>query len=115
LRFSRRPNLVCVPTVRAALERAGLPGRLFAFAVEVMAEKRRLDIFAELTRCFMPRERNQADAVRFWRLPLTVKPRTGNHEIRVVGILFFRVAKNLPRSPGVFLIPESGHVQVGNG
>ena len=79
-----------------------------------MAEKRRLDILAELARCFMSRKRNQADAVGFWRLPLTVKPRTGNHKIRVLWIVFFRVAKNLPRSPGIFLIPESGHVQVGN-
>src|SRR5260370_31535132 len=103
-----------VPTVRAALERARLPLWLFAFSVQVKTEKRSLDIFAELARRFVSRKRDQPDAVRLRRLPLAVEPRTGNHEIRVLGIVLFRMAKNLPRPPGIFLIPESRHVQVRN-
>src|SRR6266446_10525689 len=103
-----------MPSVRPALERAGLPFRLFAFSVQVITEKRRLDIFAELTRRFMSRKRNQPDTVRLWRLPLAVKPRTCNHEIRMLGIVLLRVAENLPRPPGIFLIPKSRHVQVRN-
>src|SRR5258708_10111396 len=104
-----------MPTIRAALERAGLPIRLFALSMQVITEKRRFDIFAELARRFVSRKRNQPDAVRLWRLPLAVEPRTGNHEIRVLGIVLFRVPENLPRPPRIFLIPESRNVQIRDG
>src|SRR2546422_11493405 len=103
-----------MPTVRAALERAGLPLRLLALAVQVTPEQRRFDVFAERPRGFMPRKRNQADAIALRCLPLPVKPRTGHDKIRVLGIVLFCVAENLPRSPGIFLIPESRDVQIRN-
>ena len=48
-------------------------------------------------------------------LPLAVKPRTSHDEIGVLRIALLGVTENLPRSPGIFLIPESRNIQVGNG
>ncbi len=44
-----------------------------------------------------------------------MKPRAGYHEIGVLWIIFPGVTKNLPRTPRVFLIPETGDVQIGHG
>src|SRR5713226_5423131 len=101
-----------MPTVRATLKRAGLPVRLLSIAVQVITEKWRLNIFAELPCRFMSCKRNQSNVVRLRRLPLPVKPRTGHNKIGVLGVVLLRVAENLPRSPGIFLIPEPRNVQV---
>src|SRR5207247_9945770 len=60
----------------------------------------------------MTAERDQPDAVSLGGVPLTVIPRAGDHEVRVVGVVLRGVAKDLPRSPRVFLIPESRDLQV---
>ena len=97
------------------MKRAGLPLRFRTLVVQVVAEERRLDILAELTRGLVTTKRNQPDTLSLGSLPLAVIPRSRNDEIRVLRIALFRVAKNLPRSPGVFLISKSRHIQVGNG
>src|SRR2546426_12069368 len=83
--------------------------------MQVVAEERSLDRFAELAGCLVATERDQPDAVSLGSVPLTVIPRAGDHEVRVVGVVLRGVAKDLPRSPGVFLIPESRDVQVRDG
>ena len=82
--------------------------------MQIMAEERSLEVLSELARGFMPAKRNQPDAVALRALPLAVIPGTGHDEVRVVGVLLFRMAENLPRPPGVFLIPKAGHIQVRN-
>ena len=47
-------------------------------------------------------------------LPFTVKPRSGDDEVGVLRIVFFSVAEDFPRTPGVFLVPEAGNVEIGN-
>src|SRR5215470_8400925 len=105
-----RPSLVGLPGIGAALERGGLPGGFFTFAVQVVAEKRRFDIFAKFTRRFVSAERNDADGVALRGLPFAVIPRTGDNEVGPVGVVFSGVAENLPRSPRIFLIPETGNI-----
>ena len=86
-----------------------------SFAVQVVAEERGFDVFAELAGGFVSPKRNQADAVALVSLPLAMEPRSGNDEVGVLRIVFFGMAKDLPRSPGIFLIPESGDIQIGHG
>src|SRR5271166_3287572 len=83
--------------------------------MQVVAEEGRLDVLAKFAGRFMASERNQRDAVAFRRLPLTVEPWAGHDEIRMVRIVFCGVAENLPRSPRIFLIPESGDIQIRHG
>ena len=64
---------------------------------------------------FVSRKRNDADAVALGSLPFAMEPRPGNDEIGVIGIVFGGVAKDLPRTPGIFLIPKSGDIQIGHG
>src|SRR5947209_802984 len=104
-----------MPTVRSALECAGLPCRLLAFVVQVIPEEWRFNILAKLASRFVSSKRDQADTVALRTLPFAVIPRPRNHEIRALRIILFRMLKNLPRSPGIFLIPESGDVQVRDG
>src|SRR5579872_2975115 len=113
--FFRRPDAIGMPRVRPALERAGLPRKLLARTMQVITEEWRFDILAELARGLVSAKRDQADAFAFGRLPFSVKPGTSDDEIRVLRIILFGVAKNLPRSPRVFLIPESGDVQIRHG
>src|SRR5208283_1494397 len=101
-----------MPGIQSTLERGGLPCRLLALPVQVIAEKWRLDILAKLTRCLVSAERNDADAVTLFTLPLAVIPRAGNDEIRVLRVVFFGMTENLPRAPGIFLIPESGDIEI---
>src|SRR5271165_6477499 len=89
--FFRRPCGVRVPGVRSALKCAGLPGRLLALAVQVIAEERSLEFLAELTRRLVPAKWNQADAFFLIALPLAVKPWPRHHEIGVFGIALFGV------------------------
>ena len=103
-----------MPGIGTALESACLPRRLFAYSVKVVAEKGRLDIFAKFTRGLVSREWNNADRIALRTLPLAVEPRTGNDKIRVIGIMLRCVAKNLPWTPGIFLIPKAGYVQIRN-
>ena len=110
LRFFGRPDLVGVPGIRSALKGARLPCRFVAFAVKVIAEECRLDLLAEFTRGLMTPEGDDADRISLGTLPLAVIPRSGDDEIVVIGIVLFGVAKNLPRSPGILLIPESSNV-----
>ena len=63
----------------------------------------------------MPAEWHEADAVGLLGLPLAMKPGTSHDEVGVVGIVFFGVAKDLPRTPRVFLVPEAGDVEVRHG
>src|SRR2546427_1856844 len=104
-----------MPGVRTALESSGLPGWFFAHAVKIVTKKRRFDIFAKFARGFVSREGNDADGVALWALPFAVIPRAGTNEMCSVGIMFGGVTENLPRSPGIFLIPEAGDIQIGNG
>src|SRR5215467_15020068 len=113
--LSWRPGSVSAPGVRACLEGSGLPRRFFAGTVQIVAEKRSLDPFAELTRRFMAAEGDNTDGFTFCRLPLAMEPRAGNDEIRTVRIVLGSVAKDLPRPPGVLLVPETGDIEVGHG
>src|SRR5206468_8939151 len=56
----------------------------------------------------------QPDAVSLGSVPLAVIPRARDHEVRVIGVVLRGVTEDLPRSPWVFLIPESRDVQVGD-
>src|ERR1700694_1372499 len=107
-----RPASVRTPAVGARRERARLPGWLLPLAVEIVAEERRLDRLAELARGLMAAERDQPDAVRLRRAPLSVEPRAGDHEIRTVGVVLRGVPEDLPRPPRIFLIKETSDVQV---
>ncbi len=83
--------------------------------MEVVTKEGRFDILAEFAGGLVSSERDEADAVALGTLPLAVIPGTGNDEIRVLRIVLLGMTKNLPRSPGIFLIPESRDVQVGYG
>src|ERR1700684_4007482 len=111
----RWPRRVSMPRVRSALKSAGLPRWLVSLTVQVVAEKGSLNRFAEFARSFVSSERNEADAVSLAPGPFAVKPRACDDKSRMLRIVFFGVTKNLPRSPGIFLIPESRNVQVGHG
>src|SRR5262245_4314699 len=104
-----RPSRVSPPGIRPALKGADLPRRLVTAPVEVMPEECRSDR-AELNRCFVASERDDANTVPLIVAPFTVIPRTGDHETRVVGIAQPSTSKDLPGSPGIFLVPETGDV-----
>src|SRR6516225_4822588 len=104
-----------MPGIGSTLKGAGLPGRFLAGPVQVITEEGRLDVLAELARGFMPTKGDQANAVGRGSPPLPVEPRARHHEIGMLRIVLFGVTEDLPRSPGVFLVPESGHIQVGHG
>ncbi len=53
--------------------------------------------------------------VSYWRGPSAVEPGTGDHEVGVLRIVLLRVTEDLPGTPGIFLIPEAGYIQVGHG
>src|SRR4029077_2887087 len=101
-----------MPTIRTTLERAGLPIRFFSHAMQVITKKSSFDVLAKFACRFMSCEGNDADRVALGRLPLPVKPRTRDNGVRVVGIVLRGVPENLPRAPGIFLVPESSYVQV---
>ena len=104
-----------MPGIRAALKSCRLPAEFLALAVQIVAKERGLYIFAELSRRFVTSERNHPDALSLLALPLPVIPRPGHDEVVVLRIVFLGVAKNLPRSPRILLIPEPAHIQVGHG
>ncbi len=104
-----------MPGVGSGLEGGDLPVGLGAFVVEIVAEEGGLNILAKFERRFVAAEGNDADAVSDGRLPFAVVPGACDHKVGAVGIVLLRVAKNLPWAPGVFLIPEAGDVQIGNG
>src|SRR5579864_2204943 len=112
LRSLRRPDIIGMPSIRPALECARLPGRLLSAAVQVITEEWGLDIFSKLACRFMSSERHNADTVSLGCLPLPMEPWPSNDKIRVLWIAFLGMTKNLPWAPRVFLIPESGHIQV---
>ena len=109
-----RPLRVSTPGVRSTLKSAGLPRRLLTFVVQVITEEGRFNVLAKLAGGLVPAERNDSDVVALGRAPFPVIPRARDDEVRVIGIVLLGVAKDLPRSPGIFLIPESGDVEVGN-
>ena len=78
--------------------------------MQVVAKKRSQNVFAKFAGGLMASKGNEPDAVALAARPLSVKPRPGHHKVRVVGIILFGMAKNLPRSPRIFLIPESGNI-----
>src|SRR6185437_7212152 len=80
--------------------------------MEIVAEERRLDVFTELARGLVSTQRNRADTVALGCMPLAVIPGPRDHEVVVAGIALFRVAEDLPRPPGVFLVPEPGHIEI---
>src|SRR5690242_10196990 len=100
-----------MPAVRARLEALRLPIRLRARTVQVIAEKRCLDILAELARRLLA-ERNHADlvALRFAR-PAAVIPGAGYDKIVMAGTVLTGMAEYLPRPPGIFLVPITRDVQ----
>ena len=83
--------------------------------MQVVAEKGRFDILAEFAGGLVSAKRDEADGVSFGALPLSVKPRTGDDKIGVLRVVLFRMTKDLPRSPRIFLIPKSGNIQIGHG
>src|SRR5579872_7192840 len=112
LRVLWGPDGIGVPRIRSALERIGLPRRFLASSVQIIAKEWRFDILPEFARGFVSAKWDQANAIAFRRLPFSVEPRSGDDEIGMLRVVFFGVAKNLPGSPRVFLIPESGDVQI---
>src|SRR5438132_10656276 len=74
LRPTRRPLRISPPAIRSRLEGRHPPGWLRAASVEIVAEERRLDVFAKLARRF-PTEREEADAVNIRCLLLDVTQR----------------------------------------
>src|SRR5438132_13957136 len=113
LRPTRRPLRVGSPAIRSGLEGRHPPGWLRAAAVEIIPEERRLDVLAKLARRF-PTEREEADAVTLRCLPFAMKPRAHHHEIGALRVVLGGVTEDLPRSPRIFLIVESGDVEIGN-
>src|ERR1035438_3082980 len=85
--FFWRPGHISVPAIGTALKRSGLPRRLFADPMQIVAEEWRLNIFAEFARGFMPAEGNDADGIAFGCLPFAVKPWACHDEIRVIGVV----------------------------
>src|SRR5438105_10781544 len=83
--------------------------------MEVVAEERRFDGLTKFARSLVTAEIDLPDAVPFRCMPLPVKPRTGDHEVHVFGVVLVGVAKDLPRPPWIFLIPEACDIQKGNG
>src|SRR5580698_5299962 len=114
LRILRRPLCVGMPCIRSALKCAGLPRRLLAVAMQVITKEWSLDVLAELAGGFVSGERNDADLVALGAPPLSVIPRPGDDEVGVLRIVLLRVAEDLPRTPRIFLVPEAGHVEIGN-
>ena len=108
----RRPGWVGSPGVRAGLKRRGLPRKLAALPVQPVAEPRCFNLFPELRCRVVPTERNLADRVGLRGVPLTVEPRTRDDEVEVIRVAQLRPAVDFPRAPRIFLIPETGHVQV---
>src|ERR1041385_7191634 len=103
-----------MPRVRPTLKSARLPRRLVSVAVQIVAEERRFDIFAELARGLVPSKRNYSNALTLGALPFPVVPRTGHDEIGMLRIAFLGMLEDLPRPPGIFLIPESRNIQIGH-
>src|SRR4029077_12292561 len=106
------PCRVGAPRVRTGLERGRLPRKLLAVAVQPVAEPRRLDLLAELSRRVMAAERDLPDRIGREVVPLPVEPRAGDNEVVAVGIADLRAAVDLPRPPRIFLVPEPGNIQV---
>src|SRR5258708_33910860 len=101
-----------MPGVRSTLKCAGLPCGLVALSVQIVAEKWSQNIFAGFAGRFVSTERDEPDAVSLAACPFSVEPRARHHEVPVLRIVFFSGAKDLPWSPRIFLIPESGNIQV---
>src|ERR1700730_10260665 len=108
--FLRWPRCIGMPAIRPALKRSVPPRGLCAYAVQIVAEEWRLNTFAKFARGFMSAERNDADGIAFGGLPFAVEPWARDNDIRVIGIVLLGFMKNLPRTPRVLLIPESGNV-----
>src|SRR6185503_13935632 len=70
--------------------------------------------FLKLARGVVPAERNQPNRLRLRRVPLTVKPWAADDVVETVRVAQFGAAIDLPRAPRIFLIPETGHIQVGD-
>src|SRR5215468_9844211 len=104
-----------MPGVGARLKSGRLPFRFLAGPVQVIAEKRSFDFLPELTGGFVPTERNNADGFALGRLPLTVEPGAGDYEVAAIRIVLRGMAENLPWPPRVFLVPETGNIEVGDG
>src|SRR5215813_5494476 len=104
-----------MPSVGARLKGGRLPFRFFAGAVQIIAEERSFDFLAELTGGFVATERNNANGFALGRLPLTVKPGAGDHEVGAIRIVLRGMPENLPWPPRVFLVPETGNIEVGDG
>src|SRR5262249_49365618 len=111
----RRPRVVRMPGVGPALEGLCLPGELFALAMQPEAEEGRLYLFPALPGGIVSAESDQPDVLCLGCLPLSVKPGSGNDEVRVVRILLRGAPEDLPRTPRVLLVEEPGDVQVGHG
>ena len=79
-----------------------------------IAEERRLDIVTEFSCGVMPAVAVASDTLGLRALPLAMGPRTRDQVIVVVRIVFGGVFEDLPRSPRIFLIPETGNIEVGD-
>src|ERR1035438_3562153 len=110
--FLRWPSGIFMPAIGTALESTGLPIRVFSHAVLGVAEESSFDVLAKLARRFMPAKGNAADRVALGRFPVPVKPRARDNKVCVVGIVLLGMPENLPWTPGIFLVPEAGYVEV---
>src|SRR5439155_4544613 len=107
--------VVGVPGVRSGLKGLHPPGEALPIAMQKMAEEKHLDIVAEFSRRVMPAVAVASDALRRRPLPLAMEPGARDQVIVVVRIAFGRVLEDLPRSPRILLIPESGDIEIRDG
>src|ERR1700722_4456303 len=111
----RRPRRIGAPGIRSCLKGHHLPGEFLPLPVQKVTEERRLDVLAELQGSFMSAQGNAPDSVAFHLpLPGAMRPGARDHEIIAMRAALIRLAKDLPRPPRVFLIPEPGNVQYRN-
>src|SRR6202021_3775734 len=97
LRILWRPRRIALPRIGSRLERRHLPIRFRALAVQVVAEESSFDILAEFEGRLVTAKWHDADTVTLRRLPLSVKPRAGHHQIGMAGIVLRGMLKDLPR------------------
>jgi hypothetical protein len=91
-----------------------LPRRLLSFSMQVVTEEGGLDILPELEGGFVAAERDGANAVSDRSGPSSVKPWPGDHEVGVLRVVLLSMTEYLPGTPGVFLVPKAGYIQVGH-
>src|SRR5579863_9652189 len=112
-RVLQRPLRISAPHVAARLEDLCTPLGLGPLAVQPVSKERRQDFLPEFT-CSFVTQRPRPELVLHRPPPAAVAPRARDHQIGVIGVAFGGVSEYFPRSPGVFLVPETRHVEIRN-